>query len=119
MSFSSSLNRVMYAGDDYPDALFQLLDATSQPIDFTSASSITILWVGAKGQFSGLGVPIAPPFLSDGAPGSSYKWNLRYVFAIGDTVAVDTYKPYAQVLWTTGKTQTFSMDNGLQVLATP
>lgn len=109
-------NRVMYVGDTFPAALFQISDETGV-LNLSSASSVQIIWVGDAFTFDGAGAPIWP---AETDPDGVHEWNLSYSFAAGDTAHPDTYVPFIAVTWTTGNIQTFpATDYALQVLAAP
>lgn len=109
----------MYVGDTNPDAYFQVEDATGV-LDLSSASSVSVEFIGKSYMFSGTGTPIWPATADPG--GSGLFFNCSYAFASGDTAHPDTYQPFVIVTWSTGspnQIETFPTADTLTVLAFP
>ena len=109
--------RTVYIGDTFPAVLLQVSDETlavSGPLNLSTASSITVDFVGKKGTFTSPGTAIWPP-QSD--PDGVHKWNLLAPLVAGDTAVADTYDIFVVVTWPTNNVQTFPCTDQLIVKA--
>lgn len=109
----------MYTGDTNPAALFQVSDETGV-LNLSSATSITVKFIGASFNFSGAGTPIWPATPDPG--GTGLEWNCSYSFAAMDTSELDTYQIFIVVEWSTGspnQIETFPTSDTLKVVALP
>lgn len=105
-------NRSMWVGDNEPPVRLELQDGTDL-VDLTTATSIEVLFIGKRYEFSGAGTSIN---IVD--PDKKHTWNLEYDFAEGDTADPDTYQIFVQVT-DTGGIKTFSTADTLTITALP
>lgn len=105
-------NRTMWVGDNEPPVRLQLTDGTGL-VDLTTATSINVMFIGKRFEFSGPGTPIN---IID--PDKKHTWNLEYDFAAGDTADPDTYQIFVQVTDADG-VKTFSTTDTLTITALP
>lgn len=105
-------NRSMFVGDNEPPVRLGLQDGSSLA-DLSAATSITVLFIGKRYEFSGTGTVVN---IVD--PDGKHTWNLEYDFAAGDTADPDTYQIFVQVA-DTGGVKTFSTSDTLTITALP
>lgn len=112
-------SRSMYVGDTNPSAFFQVSDSTGV-LNLSSATLITVKFLGATFTFSGTGTPIWPATPDPG--GSGLDFNCSYAFAANDTSEIDVYQVFIVVEWSTGspnQIETFPTSDTLTVKALP
>lgn len=96
--------RTMKNGNTWPPLRGEASDETGQPVDLSTAVSLTVYCVGATHTITGPATALWPAVLdADG----QHKWNWQYDFVAGDTLVSGEYKVRLDVEWAPGEIQTF------------
>jgi len=104
--------RTMKVGATFPPMRGQATDGQGNPVDLSTATTLTMIAISGSHTMTGPAVALHPPI--DDEDGIHH-WNWQYNFAVGDTAVAGTYKVYLKADLGSGEIE-FYPDAGSETL---